>query len=323
MEPRIGQSPELLAVLDRWQEAMRTRSERTIVNLLSRDASLRYVGSAMGEIWGGDLLRAGFAEHVREIPDFTYDPHIVEAYQYGECGWGLWAGFLKFDGVAEPSFNRFSFVFALEDGAWRIVQMHCSNPIPNLEKIGVEQHAMDALVKKAREGFRLDQREGVATIMFTDIVDSTQLASVSGDRLWASRIAGHFEMIAEAVNAEGGQVVKSLGDGTMSSFPTPGGALAAARTVQRTIAGDVTVPPFFVRIGLHCGDVIQTKDDFFGHVVNKAARISATAGAGEVRVSDAIRMLAAGEEFSFVSPALAALKGFAEDELTHLLEWHE
>lgn len=322
MSNAVRPSPELLAVLDRWQEAMRTRNGKTIRNLLSEDAALRYVGSAAEEVWSGEVLREGFVDHVREIPEFSYDQRLAEAYQCGDCGWGLWTGYLKFDGVEEPSFNRFSFVFALEDGVWRIVQMHCSNPIPNIEKMGIEQHAMEALVRKAREGFRLDQREGVATIMFTDVVGSTALAAELGDARWMTRIDAHMRMVRGIVGEAGGEVVKSLGDGAMSSFTTVGDALRAAAALQAATKADETTPRLALRIGLHCGDVIQTKDDFFGNVVNKAARIAATAGAGEVRVSDEARMEVGGEAgFAFHAPALVALKGFEGEALTHLLRW--
>lgn len=322
MHPTIRPSPELLAVLDRWQEAMRLRDTRTLANLLSKDAALRYVGSDQGEYWAGDLLRSGFPDHVGEIPDFTYHPDFSEAFECGACGWALWVGGLSFDGKDQPLHSRFSFVFILEDGVWRIAQLHCSNPIGNMEKMGVEQHAMDALVKRAREGFRLDQKTGVATIMFTDVVGSTELAVAVGDEVWASRIAAHLDHVRAVITRHGGQVVKSLGDGAMSSFASTPEALRAAAELQKmaeTAEDEAVKLP--LRIGLHCGDVIQTKDDFFGNVVNKSARIAATAEAREVRVSDDVRLAAAADGFTFSSPALVTLKGFSEDQLTHLMNW--
>ena len=68
--------------------------------------------------------------------------------------------------------------------------------------------------------------------------------------------------------------------------------------------------------------LIQTKDDFFGNVVNKSARIAATAGAAEVRVSDEVRIQAVDHGFAFSSPALVPLKGFDGEQLTHLLVWN-
>ena len=322
MPSTIRPSPELMAVLDRWQEAFRVRDTRTLVNLLSRDASLRYVGSDEGECWTDDLLRSGFAEHAGEVPDFAYSPEFSEAFECGPCGWALWVGGLTFAGQDEPRHHRFSFVFALEDGVWRITQLHCSNPIANMEKLGVEHQAMEALAQRAREGFRLDQKVGVATIMFTDVVGSTELSVAAGDQVWASPIAMHLDHVAATITRHDGQVVKTLGDGAMASFASTSAALAAAAELHQSAAtatdAAVSLP---LRMGLHCGDVIQAKDDFFGNVVNKTARIAATASAGEARVSDDVRLSATADDFAFTSPALAALKGFDGEQLTHLLNW--
>lgn len=323
MDTAIRPSPELEAIVNRWQEAFRQRDARTIENLLSKDASLRFIGSDHGEYWTGDVLRAGMGDHVLEIPELTYEVELVEAFEKGSIGWGLWVGGMKFAGQEETYIHRISFVFALEEGVWRVAQIHCSNPTSNVEKLGVEVLAIEALAQQARDGFRLDQKVGVATIMFSDIVGSTQLATTAGDRIWAARIASHLEDAEAIVTRHGGQVVKSLGDGVMSSFTTTPEALAAAQELQKrsteTEGEEAHLP---LRIGLHCGDVIQTKDDFFGNVVNKSARIAATAGAGEVRVSDDVRMLATDQGFAFASPALVPLKGFDGDQLTHLLVWN-
>ena len=100
-------------------------------------------------------------------------------------------------------------------------------------------------------------------------------------------------------------------------------ALSAATDLQRLAAtSDDEAVKLPLRVGLHSGDVIQTKDDFFGNVVNKSARIAATAGAAEVRVSDEVRIQAVDHGFAFSSPALVSLKGFDVEQLTHLLVWN-
>ena len=80
--------------------------------------------------------------------------------------------------------------------------------------------------------------------------------------------------------------MKSLGDGTMSSFPSARAALMAARDVQTQTARDLTEPRLSLRIGLHTGDVVNSGFDHFGNVVNKTARIADAAGPGEIFVSD-------------------------------------
>ncbi len=322
MDTAIRPSSELKAIINRWQEAFRLRDSRTVENLLSKDPSLRFIGSDHGEYWTDEVLRSGIGAHVLEIPELTYEMELIEAFEMGGCGWGLWIGGMKFDGQDEVHIHRISFVFALEEGVWRVAQIHASNPMSNNEKLGVDILAIETLAQQARDGFRLDQKVGVATIMFSDVVGSTELAAMAGDRVWASRIASHLEDAKAIVTRHGGQVVKSLGDGAMSSFASVPGALAAAQELQiRSAEAKGTAAHLPLRVGLHCGDVIQTKDDFFGNVVNKSARIAATAGASEVRVSDEVRLLAADLDFVFASPALVALKGFNGDQLTHLLDW--
>jgi class 3 adenylate cyclase len=209
----------------------------------------------------------------------------------------------------------------LEYGAWKIVHMHNSNPIPNLEKYGVEHTAIEDLLAAARDGFRLDQKQGMATIMFTDIADSSAIADTVGDRLWAGLIADHIAALTQLIETAGGVVVKSLGDGTMSSFASASDALTAASAIQHKMQVTRGEPPLRVRIGLHSGAVIQTRDDFFGTVVNKAARIASAARPDEVRLSEATQIMVGTEQFMFIDPISVPLKGLEGDHLIYRLDW--
>lgn len=320
----IRPSPEIAAVVTRWNRAVQTRDTETLRNLLSRSDHLIYQGSADGECWSGDILRRGFPDHVREIPAFEWIEHDLWAFENGETGWALCHASLTFLSNGKTSSNRFTFVLTLEAGAWKIAHMHVSNSVPNIEKIGVEQNALNRLVAAAREGFRLDQREGLATVMFTDVVNSTAIAELLGDRIWAARIAGHLEEVQACIAGLGGQFVKSLGDGSMSSFPSARAAMEAAVSIQRANAAGAREPPLSLRIGLHTGDVIQTDDDFFGSVVNKAARVAAAAPPDQIRVTDAVRLAAGGRSgFGFGPPETAALKGLAGEHTLFALDWQE
>lgn len=319
----IRASPEIAAIIRRWNRAVRLRDAATLRNLLSASDALRYVGSAEGEYWHADVVRGGFVDHVQEIPDFTEEESDLEAFENGETGWAVWHGNFTFAGTAGPGHNRITFVLALEDGSWKIAQMHISNPTPNLTKMGVELTALDKLVAAARKGFSLDQREGMATIMFTDIADSSAIAAALGDRLWGTVIARHIAALTDLVEAAGGQMVKSLGDGTMSAFASARDALGAAAAIQRQMQADRGEPPLRVRIGLHSGDVIQTRDDFFGTVVNKAARIASAALADEIRLSEATRVMADGGQFDIADPVTVPLRGLEGDHLIHRLDWSQ
>ena len=77
-----------------------------------------------------------------------------------------------------------------------------------------------------------------------------------------------------------------------------------------------------VRIGIHTGEVVASGDDFFGTVVNKAARVAEQAAPGETRVSDETRLMVGNApEFAFGDPLIAPLKGMPGDHVIHRLEW--
>jgi class 3 adenylate cyclase len=113
-----------------------------------------------------------------------------------------------------------------------------------------------------------------------------------------------------------------MGDGTMSSFPSARRALSAAQEIQRAMAAAGDEPRLALRIGLHTGEVVQAQDDFFGSVVNKAARIAASAGEGDIRLSDVTRaMIGAAPEFDFDGPETVLLKGLDGEHRLYRLGW--
>jgi class 3 adenylate cyclase len=319
----IRPSPELLAVARRWIDAIPNRREKELRNLLTEHDHLQFVGTADGELWTGSAVREGVAAFFGVIPTIIrHEETFAEAYENNGTGWACFNHELIFANQPDRLFNvRSTLIFALEDGAWKIVHRHGSVPIPNIEMTGTEQTAIADLVAAAQQGFALDQREGFASVMFTDIVNSSRLASALGDRIWTSEVARHFDSLREIIENAGGQFVKSLGDGTMSSFPSADLALQAAQSILNVVTGS-NGPAISLRIGLHSGDVVQTADDFFGTVVNKAARITALASPGTIMVSDATRTMMGGDtEFTFADPISVPLKGLDGEHLIHRLEW--
>jgi class 3 adenylate cyclase len=201
-------------------------------------------------------------------------------------------------------------VFVLEHGTWKIAHVHVSNPTSNVEKLGVEHTAFDRLMNAAKEEFSAPSGEDTATVMFTDIADSSSIAASVGDRAWARVIGEHLRAVSETVKGNGGKIVKTLGDGTMSTFSSARNALATAIFIQKMACLQSGDHKLEVRIGIHTGDVVQSNGDFFGTVVNKAARIAASANPGQILVSDASRAMVAGSpEFAFESPVSVALRG--------------
>ena len=320
----IKPSPELLAVARRWFDAVPNRRADEIGSMMSESDHLTFVGTDENELWKGRAVREGVADFFGAVPDFAGQVETFgEAFECGSTGWAIFTHEVSFaQDPGQVFFVRNTLVFALEHGSWKIIHRHGSLPYANADFTGVEQTAIAELISAARQSFSLDQRQGHASIMFTDIVNSSRLASVLGDRLWSSEVAHHFTTLREIIENHGGQFVKSLGDGTMSSFPTPEQALSAAQTILHDNTNS-DGPDIGLRIGIHTGDVVQTEDDFFGTVVNKAARIASIAAANEIHLSDTTHdLLDNAQGFQFLGPAARILKGFEGEHALYRLEWH-
>ncbi|WP_170478647.1 adenylate/guanylate cyclase domain-containing protein [Ruegeria arenilitoris] len=319
---KITPSPELAAVVRRWNLAVQNQDQAVLMNMLSKSEHLRYQGSADGECWSGTVFRDGFADHVREIPEFDWDEHSLEAFECGEVGWAHCSATLTFASNGNSTPHRFTFVLNLEDGIWKMVQLHVSNPMSNLEKIGVEHEALNALVEAARIGFQQDQSDGIASVMFTDIADSSELTRKLGDHEWADIISRHLELAEGIIVSHRGRLVKSLGDGTMSIFTSVQDSVDAAVNLQRRNASIDTAKILRLRIGIHTGEVIQKDEDFFGTVVNKAARVTDVSGPNEIHVSDVTRlMLDTDPNGRFGPPKPVLLKGFGGRQTVYSLNW--
>lgn len=312
-EPRfelIKASPELVAVASRWVNALKNKERGALTNLFSTSEHISYIGSSLDEFWSGKMLRDGYADHADEVPDFTIKNFEVEAFESNNFGWASWIGELHFHESGNVSIERFTWVFILEDGTWKIAHVHVSNPTSNFDKLGIEHRAFDGLIQAAKEGYNHITGEGTATVMFTDIADSSSIAQSAGDRAWTVAINKHLEAVSEVIEENGGNIVKTLGDGTMSTFSTARNAMIAAKTLQNLEAEEIDTFVLKVRIGIHTGDVIQSNGDFFGTVVNKAARIASSANPGQILVSNATRGMVEGSvEFKFESPITVALRG--------------
>jgi class 3 adenylate cyclase len=145
----------------------------------------------------------------------------------------------------------------------------------------------------------------VTTILFTDIVGSTELASRLGDRRWADLLAEHHTRVRGLLERYRGVEVKSTGDGFHATFDGPARAIRCALQLQDTIA-DLGLE---LRIGLHTGECVISQDEVEGIAVHIAARVAQKAGAGEVLASQTVRDLVAGSGIEFESRGEHQLRG--------------
>jgi pimeloyl-ACP methyl ester carboxylesterase len=149
----------------------------------------------------------------------------------------------------------------------------------------------------------------LATLMFTDIVGSTERAAELGDARWREVLAAHQAAVRGQLERFRGREVKTLGDGCLAIFDGPARAIRCGKAIAQA-AGSSGLE---VRIGLHSGEVELMDHDVGGIAVHIAARVGALAAAGEVLVSSTVKDLVAGSGIPFVDRGTERLKGIPDE----------
>jgi streptogramin lyase len=149
------------------------------------------------------------------------------------------------------------------------------------------------------------------TVMFTDIVGSTELASQLGDKQWREVLGRHKSIMRKALKRHGGHEVDTAGDGFFATFDQPAAAVACARDATAELARvDIDI-----RAGIHMGEVEVQGSDVSGLAVHIGSRVMSGAGAGEILVSSTVRDLMTGSDLRFEDRGFHSLKGVPA-------EWH-
>jgi len=169
--------------------------------------------------------------------------------------------------------------------------------------ISVLEEFVDGSPTHSKHGARV-----LVTVLFTDIVDSTERAAALGDRAWSGVLDRHDQIAQRAVGRCHGRLVKGTGDGVLATFDSPSHGIDCARTLRAELS-HAGIP---IRAGVHTGEVELRGDDVSGIGVHIAARVTALAGAGELLVSRTVRDLVAGAGYEFVSRGTHVLKGMPE-----------
>jgi len=145
----------------------------------------------------------------------------------------------------------------------------------------------------------------LATVMFTDLVDSTTRAATLGDRRWRDLVEEHDRLVRSRLDRYRGREVKTLGDGFLATFDGPGRAIRCAADLR----DGVRSLGLELRAGLHTGECELAGDDISGIAVNIGARVGARAAPGEVLVSQTVKDLVAGSGLVFEDRGEHELKG--------------
>lgn len=149
----------------------------------------------------------------------------------------------------------------------------------------------------------------LATVLFTDIVESTRRAVELGDAQWRSVLDAHNSLARHEIRRFRGREVKTLGDGMLATFDGPARAVRCAQSIAAHVRGLGIV----IRAGLHTGEIeIVDEHDVGGIAVSIAARVSQLAGGDEVLVSRTVKDLVAGSGLSFADLGARAIKGLED-----------
>jgi pimeloyl-ACP methyl ester carboxylesterase len=149
----------------------------------------------------------------------------------------------------------------------------------------------------------------LATILFTDLVESTQSIHQFGDETWHRMLDRHYSLCQKTIRRYRGRLVKTTGDGIHATFDGPGRAVVCAKEISDLVSQELGMA---VRAGLHTGEIELQGEDTVGVAVHLAARIAAMAGPHEVFVSRTVRDLVSGSGIEFEDQGVFELKGFPE-----------
>jgi class 3 adenylate cyclase len=145
----------------------------------------------------------------------------------------------------------------------------------------------------------------LATVLFTDIVASTENAAALGDQQWRQRLDTHDQIVRDELARAGGREVKHTGDGFLAAFDGPARAINCARAINRRAA---TIG-IRIRTGIHVGECERRGDDLAGIAIHTCARVCALAGPGEIAVTSTVRDLTAGSGIDYIDFGTHTLKG--------------
>jgi class 3 adenylate cyclase/pimeloyl-ACP methyl ester carboxylesterase len=170
-----------------------------------------------------------------------------------------------------------------------------------------DQDAVVALTQEFLTGATpvVDPDRVLATVLFTDLVDSTSRAAELGDRRWHRLLEQHQQVVRRQLVRFRGREVKTTGDGFLATFDGPARAIRAADAIR----AELRELGLEVRVGLHTGECELLGKDIGGIAVHIAARVLAQAGAGEIWCSRTVKDLVAGAGFAFTDRGSYRLKG--------------
>jgi class 3 adenylate cyclase len=190
----------------------------------------------------------------------------------------------------------------------RLLLIHGDDPSPWSEPTDEVLDEIESFLTGARDRTTSTDRV-LATVLFTDIVGSTQRAAAQGDRHWRTLLESHDTISRGVIDQHGGRMIKLTGDGVLATFDGPGRAVQCARSLREAL-GTLAID---IRAGIHTGEIEVRGDDISGIAVHVASRVMDHADRGEIWVSGAVPLLMVGSNVEFEPRGEWALKGVPGD----------
>ena len=185
----------------------------------------------------------------------------------------------------------------------RMIELDSPDHVPWADDAEVVLAEIEEFVTGTRPEPSLDRV--LATVLFTDIVDSTATASAMGDARWSRLLAEHDAICRDLTERHRGKAIKSTGDGILATFDGPARGIRCAQAIGEGVQG----LGIRIRSGLHTGEIEMRDGDIGGVGVHIASRVEEVAGPGEVVVSRTVKDLVAGSGITFISRGVHDLKG--------------
>jgi class 3 adenylate cyclase len=185
----------------------------------------------------------------------------------------------------------------------RYVELNGADHLPTVGDQGALLDEVEEFLVGSRRAHGTER--ALATILFTDIVGSTEATARLGDRRWGDLLAHHDAAVRRELAVHRGHEVKTMGDGFLATFDGPARAIRCAIAIHDELSRSGVE----IRAGIHSGEVETIGADVGGMAVNIGARIGALAAPGEVLVSSTVRELVVGSGIEFEERGIHRLKG--------------
>ncbi len=253
------------------------------------------------------LLRMNSQIDIRHVLPTIRVPTLVMYRRAARFGHGAAAWRQEGEDVLTPAEQ--GHYLAEHIPAARLVELSGADHLPwvgNADEVIDEVEEFLTGVRRGREPDRV-----LTTILFTDIVGSTEIVARLGDRRWRERLERYSALVRRQLDRFRGQLVDTAGDGLLAAFDGPARAIRCARAIVEA----VTALDLQVRAGLHTGECDLVSGRLTGIAVHIASRVAALASPGEVLVSSTVKDLVVGAGFEFGDKGAQMLKGVPG-------EWH-